>query len=65
MKSERPFPRFDIKVVTRGDVGFAAFLIDHDTGDSWVFDRDLTWKRIRRSTKEAKPAAVRKRGKKR
>jgi hypothetical protein len=65
MKPERHFPRFDIRVVTRGDVGFAAFLIDHDSGDSWVFDHDLTWKRIRRSSKAAKTSAVRKRSKKR
>lgn len=65
MKPDRHFPRFDIKVVTRGDIGFAAFLIDHDSGDSWVFDIDLTWKRIRRSSTPPKLRAVRKRGKKR
>jgi hypothetical protein len=55
MKNEREYPRYDIKTVTRGDAGFAAFLIDHDTGDSWVFDVDLSWKKIRRSNKIAKP----------
>jgi hypothetical protein len=58
MKNERAYPRYDIKAVSRGDAGFAAFLIDHDTGDSWVFDMDLTWKRIRRSGKSAKPRKV-------
>jgi hypothetical protein len=55
MKEEKEYPRYDIKTVTRGDAAFAAFLIDHDTGDSWVFDTDLTWKKIRRSDKIAKP----------
>jgi hypothetical protein len=54
MKTERQFPRYDINVVTRAGAGFAAFLIDHDTGDSWVFDVDLKWKKIRRSSKFAK-----------
>jgi len=58
MKNERQYPRFDIKPITRGDGGFAAFLIDHDTGDSWIFDIDLTWKKIRRSSKSAKPCAA-------
>ena len=53
MTTPRQFPRYDIKTVTRGDVGFAAFLIDHDTGESWVFDRDLQWKKIRRSNRTA------------
>ncbi len=54
MKNEREYPRYDIKTVSRGEGGFAAFLIDHDTGDSWVFDVDLSWKKIRRSGKRAK-----------
>ncbi len=49
MNNEREFPRYDIKVVTRPDSGYAAFLIDHDTGDSWIFDIDMTWKKIRKS----------------
>jgi hypothetical protein len=55
MNNEREYPRYDIKTTTRGDAGFAAFLIDHDTGDSWFFDVDLTWKKIPRSNKIAKP----------
>jgi hypothetical protein len=55
MKPERQYPRYDIKVVTRGDAGYAAFLVDLDTGDSWIFDRDLTWKKIRRSSAFANP----------
>ena len=59
MKTERPFPRYDIKVVNRGaSGGYAAFLIDHDSGDSWVFDVDLTWKKIRRTNKIAKPFKI-------
>ena len=63
-KPERQYPRFDIRLVARGDVAYAAFLIDHDTGESWVFDRDLTWKKIRRSNRAAKAPSVRKRGRK-
>lgn len=58
MQSDRQYPRYDIKTVSRGDASFAAFLIDHDTGDSWVFDVDLTWKKIRRSSASAKPEKV-------
>jgi hypothetical protein len=53
--AERNFPRYDIKTVSRGESGYAAFLIDHDTGDSWVFDVDLSWKKIRRSAQAARP----------
>jgi hypothetical protein len=42
MNNHRLYPRYDIKVVTRGDAAYAAFLIDHDTGDSWCFDVDQT-----------------------
>jgi len=31
MKEQRAFPRFDIKLVTRAESSYAAFLIDHDT----------------------------------
>jgi hypothetical protein len=54
MKNERLFPRYDIEVVTRAETGYAAFLIDHDTGDSWIFDVDLTWKKIKRSNSVTK-----------
>lgn len=63
MSDEREYPRFDIKLVTRGDVGYAAFLIDHDTGDSWALDTDLTWKPIPRSKTPAKRRAARSRHK--
>ena len=55
MKNEREYPRYDFKTVARGEGGYAACLIDHDTGDSWVLDVDLAWKKIRRSNKSAKP----------
>ncbi len=56
MKNDREYPRYDIKAVQRGDPGYAAFLIDHDTGESWVLDADCVWKKLRRSNK---PISVR------
>jgi len=48
MKEQRAFPRFDIKLVPSGQF-YAAFLIDHDTGEHWILDSDMTWKKIRKS----------------
>jgi len=62
MKNEREYPRYDIKAVSKGDGGFAAFLIDYDTGESWFFDPDFSWKKIRRSSESAKPRRPRRKG---
>lgn len=51
MKNDREYPRYDIKAIARGDSGYAAFFIDHDTGESWILDSDLIWKKLRRSNK--------------
>jgi hypothetical protein len=50
MKNDREYPRYDIKAIARGD-SYVAFFIDHDTGESWLLDSDLIWKKLRRSNK--------------
>jgi hypothetical protein len=59
MKNQRQYPRYDIKVATRAEAGYAAFLIDHDTGESWFFDVDLTWKKIRKASASTKAPTIR------
>lgn len=64
---DREYPRYDIRTVTKSEGGYAAFLINHDTGESWILDESLTWQPIRRAAqsvpqpaepvKPARPAA--------
>jgi hypothetical protein len=54
---QRHFPRYDVVTAQNGYQGYAAFLIDHDTGDTWIFDRDLKWKPIIKSKTPAKASA--------
>ena len=57
--TRRAFPRFSLHTVTRGEFGYAAFLIDNDTGDTWLLDVDLSWKKIARTARRARPKAKR------
>jgi hypothetical protein len=59
MKNEREYPRYDIRAVSRPEGGFAAFLIDHDTGDTWRLDANSTWKKLRRASVSAKTKRAR------
>ncbi len=53
MKEEREYPRFDIRLATFGESELAAFLIDHDTGQTWLLDKQK-WVSIPRSNQRPK-----------
>jgi hypothetical protein len=44
--SNRSYPQWDIKVVPSGESSYVAFLINHDSGRSWILDGNFNWREI-------------------